>query len=353
MTTSRSSAREPKKIPMQRKEAARWQRERHRQRRVIVIAVIILIVILAIPSVGYYSTFVAPPRHTIITVNDVTYTMGDMVKQARATAALQVIRGQTPQLGTVPFEVLNGLVDKELLIQGAPGVGVLVTREDVDEEVRAAFYPKPPAGEVTDPESLEREYQENYRQFLEVSQLSDSDYREIARVRVLRRAVREKLSEQVPSVEESVYVHWIRIGKEETAIQLEQRLEAGEEFDALARELNQDSTYADFNGEVGWVPRGAFVEMEEVLFSIEHDTLSEALTARSGIHILKVTDGPELHEINETMRGVLEIRALEEWLDAERENNFVNVDFGSAEYEWVVGKIQELISISRALENSS
>ena len=343
---------------MQRKQAARWQRERRRQRRVIVIAVIILIVILAIPSVGYYTTFVAPPRHTIITVNDVTYSLGDMVKRARATAALQVGSGQAPQVGTLPFEVLNGLVDEALLKQGAPGEGVLVTREDVDQEVRAAFYPRPPAGEVTDPESLEREYQENYRQFLEISQLSDSDYREIARVRILRREVREKVSEQVPSVEESVYVHWIRVRDDETAIQVEQRLDAGEEFDALARELNQDSTYADFNGEVGWVPRGAFVELEELLFSIEHYTednpiYSESLTTRSGIHILKVTDGPELHEINETMRGVLEIRALEEWLDAERESNYVNVDFGSDEYEWVVGKIQELTTISRALETSS
>ena len=338
---------------MQRKQAARWQRERRRQRRVIVIAVIILFVILAIPSVGYYVTFVAPPRHIIITVNDVTYSLGDMVKRARATTALQVGSGQTPQLGTVPFDVLNGLVDEELLKQGAPRLGVLVTREDVDQEVRDAFFPRPPAGEVTDPESLEREYQENYRQFLEISQLSDSDYREVARVRVLRREVREKVSEQTPSVEESVYVHWIRVADDETAIQVEQRLDAGEEFDALARELNQDSTYADFNGEVGWVPRGAFVEMEELLFSIEHNTLSESLTTRAGIHILKVTDGPELHEINETMRGVLEIRALEEWLDAERQSNYVNVDFGSAEYEWVVGKIRELITISRALESSS
>ena len=53
------------------------------------------------------------------------------------------------------------------------------------------------------------------------------------------------------------------------------------------------------------------------------------------------------------MRGVLEVRALEEWLDAEREKNFVSVDFGSVEYEWVVGKIQELTTISRALENPS
>ena len=338
---------------MQRRHAARWQRERRRQRRVIVIAAVILVVILAIPAVGYYTTFVAPPRQTIITVNDATYSLGDMVNRARATAALQAGSGQTPQLGTVPFDVLNGLVDEELLKQGAPSLGVLVTREDVDQEVRDAFYPRPPAGEVTDPESLEREFQENYRQFLEISQLSDSDYREVARARVLRTEVREKVSEQVPSLEESVYVHWIRVADDETMIQVEERLQAGEEFDALARELNQDSTYADFNGEVGWVPRGAFVELEEVLFSIERDTLSEALTSRAGVHILKVTDGPELHEIAEKMRDVLKTRAVEEWLNAERQSNFVNVDFGSAEYEWVVGKIRELISISRALESSS
>ena len=335
---------------MQRKQAARWQRERRRQRRVLVGAVVILLLIAVIPVVGYYLTFVAPPRRTIISVNGVEYTLGDMVKRARAQVALQVAMGQQPELATIPNEVLFSLMDQELLRQGAPREGVVVTRDDVDQQVRSSFYPQPPEGEVTDPDALEREFQENYRDFLNTSQLSDADYREIARNNFLRGAIREVLSDQVPSVEESVYVHWIRVSDDAVAEEVVKMLDEGEEFDRVARIYNQDTYYSNDNGEVGWVPRGAFVDLEETLFSIEHETVSGPIWSRVGTHILKVTDGPELQEIGEKMREVLKTRALEQWLDDERRSSDVAVNFGSSEYDWVIDKIRELVPISRALE---
>ena len=339
------------RVPTRRRQATRRLQERRRQRRVLLFAAVVVLLVLAIPAVGYYITFVTPPRQVVVNVNDVERTMGEMVDRARARVASQVEAGVQPQIANVPFEVLTSLVDEELLTQGAPEVGVTVTRDDVDQEIRSTFYPRATPGEEQDPDALEREFQQRYSDFLTISQLSDETYRQIARSNILRTQVREIVGQAVPSLEESVYVHWIRVSDEAVASEVSDRLDAGEEFDALAREYNQDTVWADHNGEVGWVPRGAFFELEETLFSIEHDVYSFPLRSRAGVHILKVTDGPEIAEVNDNMREVLKTRALEIWLDEQRESNSVVVDFDSDDYDWVISKVVELTNISRSLSS--
>ena len=326
------------------------QQERRRQRRVLLFAAVVVLVVLAIPAVGYYVTFVTPPRQVIVSVNDVERTMGEMVDRARARVASQVEAGAQPQIANVPFEVLTSLVDEELLTQGASSVGVTVTRDDIDQEIRTTFYPRTTPGEEQDPDALEREFQQRYTDFLTISQLSDETYRQIARSNILRTQIREIVGQEVPSLAESVYVHWIRVSDEAVASEVVGRLEAGEDFIGLAREYNQDTVWANHDGEVGWVPRGAFVELEETLFSIEHGVVSHPLRSRAGVHMLKVTDGPAIVEVNDNMREILKTRALENWLDEQRESNSVVVNFDSDDYDWVISKVVELTNISQSLD---
>lgn len=326
------------------------QQERRRQRRVLLFAAVVVLVVLAIPAVGYYVTFVTPPRQVIVSVNDVERTMGEMVDRARARVASQVEAGAQPQIANVPFEVLTSLVDEELLTQGASSVGVTVTRDDIDQEIRTTFYPRTTPGEEQDPDALEREFQQRYTDFLTISQLSDETYRQIARSNILRTQIREIVGQEVPSLAESVYVHWIRVSDEAVASEVVGRLEAGEDFIGLAREYNQDTVWANHDGEVGWVPRGAFVELEETLFSIEHGVVSHPLRSRAGVHMLKVTDGPAIVEVNDNMREILKTRALENWLDEQRDSNSVVVNFDSDDYDWVISKVVELTNISQSLD---
>ena len=108
---------------------------------------------------------------------------------------------------------------------------------------------------------------------------------------------------------------------------------------------------ANHDGEVGWVPRGAFFELEETLFGIEHGVVSSPLRSRSGVHMLKVTDGPEIVEVNDNMKEVLKTgRWKTGWMNT-RANNNVVVDFDSEDYDWVISKIIELTNISRSLSS--
>jgi len=344
--TTRNRPRDSR-ISTQRRQAARWQRERRRQRWLLVFAAVVLLIVVAIPAYGYYTTFVAPPRRAVVTVNGVKRTLGDLAKLTRANAAIATSMGEQPQLGTLPFQVLIDLVNEELILQVAPTLGIVVTQDDVDAGLRDRFYPRPPEGEQTDPDALEREFREKYRQYLNFSQLSDREYRQMVRVSLLQYKIRELMGEQIPGVEEQVYVHWIRVSDQSVLEEIQEQVDKGEAFDRLARIYSTSGPYADDNGEVGWVPRGAFPDMDEILFSIEHDTVSQPIMDDQLVYYLvKVTDGPELREVSEGMREVLKTRALEQWLDEERGKNDVSVSFGSSEYEWVVDKVQEIIPAS-------
>lgn len=323
--------------------AARRRREHRQQRWVYIAVAVVLAIVVAVPAYGYFATFVLPPRHTVVVVNDAAHTLGEVVKRVRANVTVAASYGSQSDLSVLPFEVLNGLVEEELLRQGASSLGVVATREEVDEEVRKAHYPKPPAGEVADPAALDAEFRESLRNYLNLTQFSEAEYRSILRTDLLRMRVRDKLSNQVPSVAEQVYVHWITVSDPNAISEIQGRLTSGDSFESLARIYMRGDAYADDNGEVGWVPKGAFPSLDDALFTIEHNKVSDPIVTGLGTYLVKVTNGPETREIGDKMREVLKNIALEQWLNDQRTSNKVDVNFNNTNYQYVVDKVREMI----------
>lgn len=307
--------------------------------------------VIAIPAVGYFTTFVLPPRRTVVQVNDAKHTLGEIVKRTRASTNVELQAGSQPQLATLPFEVLNNLVDEELLRQNASSIGVVVTQEDVDAEVRRIHYPTPPTGQQVDQASLEKEYTESLRRFLNLTQYSETEYRSILRASLLSQRIRDRLSDQVPSVAEQVYVHWIKVFDQNVVTEIQERLAKGDAFDSLARIYMRGDAMANANGEVGWMPKGAFPSLDGYLFPgegkpVELNKVSDPVLAGDGTYFLKVTAGLETREISPAMREIMKTRVLQQWLNQQRSANDVQVNFNSDDYQWVVKKVQELIPAS-------
>ena len=324
----------------------RREREHQQQRWVLAFAGVVIFVILAIPAYGYYATFVAPPRRTAVEVNGVKHSLGEVAKVSKAFAAAYLgSSGGQPDLSTLPLQIVNNMLSEELIVQRAPELGITVTQDEVDAEVRSRHYPAPKAGQQTDPEALEREYKENLRRYLDTTKFSSSDYREIVRRSLLREKLLEILSEQIPGVQEQVFANWIRV-KDDTAVSNVQKgLTGGEEFDRLARVYSVADSYADDNGVVGWVPKEAFPLLDSTLFVIERDKVSDPVSNPPDTYFIKVTAGPELREVSQNMRNLLKTRVLEKWMDQQFDpsKNDIKVNFGSLEYGWVIDKVRELI----------
>ena len=331
-----------------RQQRARWQRERRRQRWALGIAAVIILVIIAIPVFGYYTTFIRPPRHEVARVNDVKFTMGELVDLIRADAAFARLRGADPDYATGPFSTLNKIVEAELLRQVAPSLGLTVSKEEIDAKIRITFKSQVPEGEEPSPEQLEREFQQTYREYLSVTGYSEKQHRELVRHDVLRNKARDLMTDRVPTVEEHVYVEWITLDINSTTVDedvetIRQRLEAGEEFATLARQYSVDRRDSDRDGVVGWVPRGAFPDLDEALFSIERNTLSELLYTGAAFYLLRVTDGTETREVSGKMHEALKTSIFLQWLEEQRAANDVSVSFDSDEYEWLIKKVQEFV----------
>jgi peptidyl-prolyl cis-trans isomerase D len=78
---------------------------------------------------------------------------------------------------------------------------------------------------------------------------------------------------------------------EQEALDLLQRLRAGEEFAALAREYSDDPGSAQNGGDLGWVERGLMVpDFEEAGFALEQGAISEPIETEFGFHLIQVTD---------------------------------------------------------------
>ena len=305
--------------------------------------VVVVLLIVAIPAYGYYDAFVEPPRRTILTINGVERTLGEVATVVRATVATMVSQGQTPELSSLPFEVYINMVDDELIRQAAPQLEIFVTQDEVDARLREVYYPPPVAGEQTDPDALEREFEENYRRYLTVTGFTDKENRERLRVGILRERIQAQLKGQVPFIAEQVYTHWFRLRDDNQIEEVIQRIDEGEAFEVMARTYGASDRFADDDGLVGWVPRGTSPGLDEALFSIEHDTISEPITTQRGVYVIMVTDGPEILEISEPMRTALQTEAMSQWLTRQRSENDISGSFPSDAYQWVVDQVRELL----------
>ncbi|MBI2918777.1 MAG: peptidylprolyl isomerase [Chloroflexi bacterium] len=339
---------------MTRRQMARWQRERQRRRLIVVLGAVAVLLVLAIPAFGYYKTIISPRRAMVVRVYDTTYRMGDYVKLLRASQALS---GGQMDLSLAPFQLVQTLEDNELVYYGAPRIGVTVTRQEIDDEVRNRMLPPPGEGETPTPQQLDKEFQENYRQYLNATKLSESDHRRLVERDLLRDKVRERLGQNVPAVAEQVHLQAVLTADEDTARNAAERLKNGEDIAALTAEMTPTQAQSEFQqadphdvrgkkGDLGWVPERIFSDWDAIIFELDPGALSDPVGTAEGFYILRVVEKEPARTIDEANREILKDRALDDWLLEERrvarDAGELARAFDSEKYQWVIEELGQI-----------
>lgn len=305
--------------------------------------VIIVLAVLAIPAYGYYTNYIAPARTVAAQVGNTTITMGGVVKNMRANMAMGAYSDPQAAAGA-PFEVLNTMVENELVYQATLREGFKVTDAEVDFYVESAFYPVPEEGENPDPADLEREYKERYQSFLTRAGLSDREYHRMIRYAIAASKMAGQIAQEVSSHANHVEAYWILVPSEGDYVKAAEEIKGGMEFADACGEYNVEARYADENCYVGWIPEGAFPELEEVLFGIEHNKVSDPIWTSQGTYFLKVVGGPEAWEMTEDMRNQVEFQAYRTWVEELRKeylaSGLLRYNFDSHWYEWVMDEVR-------------
>lgn len=97
--------------------------------------------------------------------------------------------------------------------------------------------------------------------------------------------------------EEQVQASHILVEDEETAKEVKEKVDAGEDFAELAKEYSTDPGSKDNGGDLGYFGKGKMVkEFEEAAFALEVDGVSDIVKSENGYHIIKVTGKKEAKE---------------------------------------------------------
>jgi parvulin-like peptidyl-prolyl isomerase len=300
--------------------------------RTIAIAAVVVVIIAVIAGVAIYQDRVAPFRVTVIEVDGSSITMRYFLKRILSS-------------GREPMAMLQTLTSEEIIKQVAPKppYDIDIREEDIEQFLKGLARGK--SDTIT-----EKEFKEWYRQRLNESRLSESEFRDLMRTNLSSQRLYGYLAERVPTIAEQVHLYMISVKNFEDAKKVKERLEAGEDFRTLAREVSSDEELKKKGGELGWFPRGALgPNIAKAAFDdLEIGGASEPLYLdEQNSVVVMVSEKVSAREIDEDSLKTIKARALEEWLNKEFQYHKVqfhgfNNGYDSETNAWVQWQLQRM-----------
>ncbi|MFC1949186.1 peptidylprolyl isomerase [Chloroflexota bacterium] len=306
-----------------------------------ILAAVVILLILVIIGVSVYPTYIAPFRHVVVTVDDTEIRMDYFLRLCKTT-------------GNTPMGALDTVSHHQILRQEAPKYVGEVTEEDIEQELRRLAMGS--SGNMS-----ESEFKEWYRQSLNNSPMSETEYRDLVAVSILASRFGEYLAESVSTVAEQIHLYAIFTDSYENAEEARVRWETGEDFSDLAREVSLDGESAEKGGELGWFPRGALDRAWEArafalgtdnvsapvpMYTETQDETGETVQELTGFHLLYVPEIDEAREVGEEALQIIKDNSLEEWLWAETSNHEIKYyglyakGFDSKTAAWIIWQLE-------------
>ena len=300
-----------------------------RWRTGFIIGAVVIALMLAILGGGYYWNYVRPLQRTIITVDDTPILMDYFIKRTK----LQ---------GAAPMAMLDTLASEQIIKQEAPRYGITVSPEDITQELRRAAR-----GES---ETIsESEFQAWYREQINESRFSDSEFREIVAVNISMARLHEYFAERMPTVAEHVHLQAIMVEGYENAQQAKTRMDEGEAFADLAKEVSLDEQTKETGGDLGWIARGVLdSRLDNVIFSLDISQVSMPVpaepqpTAEGRYFLFMVSEKADARELDEISQQIVRGRALETWLAEEKQLHEIKYNFNSEINAWIMWQLSKL-----------
>lgn len=181
----------------------------------------------------------------------------------------------------------------------------------------------------------------------------DEFKRLIAEPRARRLKFVNILADAVETNAEQVRIRHIQLSTQDEVDKALARLQAGEEFAAVAKDISTDAKTKDQGGEMGWYPRGILsedygVEFENVAFTASAGVLpKQAVRTGSGFHLILVDEFANSRAITPEQLSVLQSTAFERWLanaEASTDEHKVTMQFSDDKRKWVDQYLAKLVT---------
>ncbi len=375
-----------------RKQRSRLEREKQIESLLIWGVVAVGVAIVGVLAYGVISEKVLKAREPVAVVNDTPITTAEFqarVRLQRAQLLSQLQRLMTEQQSldatdpnsqfyleyiqesmrevqtelaeenalVLGGQVLDQLTQEELIRQEAERRGIAVTLDELQREIELSFgYDRDPAtptpaltatssptgtGEAatssatplpTPTPMTEQDFRQRYSEYvteiLKPLDVSEQQYRSWFEAALLTERLQEQMLADVPTSADQVELRLLVVDDEDWADELVARLDEGEDFEALADEVqgaaDEDEGVTGYSSDLGWLPESYLAlslgeDASGLVFGLEPGEHSQPLLDEaSGQYRIFEATGHEVHELDEYLRGQMGEEAFQTWLEAQQ-----------------------------------
>jgi parvulin-like peptidyl-prolyl isomerase len=162
------------------------------------------------------------------------------------------------------------------------------------------------------------------------SGFTEADYRMAMELQLLREKLQTAMESEVVTSTEQVHASHILVATEDEAKKVVERLNNGEDFGALAKEISTDTSNKDQGGDLGWFTRGTMVtEFETAAFALQPGQISAPVATTYGYHVIKVLERDANRALDETQLADKKTRVVDDWLTAQHSSPSVKLSWNS------------------------
>lgn len=276
---------------------------------------------------GYFENGTPTPANTATPFNTPTISSQQETLIALPTEELPVEEDNEDAL--VPSDEAETPVDAEVTEEPVEETEVVEEEQsEPTEEATATLVPTiTPSPTPYTRRLFEKEYR-SFRSQMDKIDISRSQLERILYNALLRTKVMEAVTADVPAEEEQVWARHILVASLEEAEAIIERLNAGEDFAALAMELSTDEGSKINGGDLGWFGKGRMVpEFQEAAYALENiGDISEPVNSTHGWHIIQLL-GKGVNPVDERTHETLKATFFEDWikeLRAQRDDIVIN-----------------------------
>jgi parvulin-like peptidyl-prolyl isomerase len=199
-------------------------------------------------------------------------------------------------------QVLDSMIEQLLIEQAAAQEGMVISEEELEATIQQSIE--------------EGGGQASFEEWLQTSSLTYEDFREEIRFQLLALAIFERVTGSIPTTGEQVHARHILVGTEEEAQAILGRLQAGEDFAALAGQLSQDENTREAGGDLGFFHRGQLIspELEETAFALSPGQIGEVVRSQFGYHVVQVLEKASDRPLPLELLNALREEAFAYWM---------------------------------------
>lgn len=361
--------------PRQTKKQISLGRKEARQKRMIWLAVgVLTVIIVGILAAGILSELVLKPAQPVVRVNGAKATYNDFAElltyrrfslHSAINSTQEVLDSMSTsedetanfilsyyqqqvgqyqaQLALLPQQVADELVEDLLIGEKAKELGLTVSQQEITDYLNkdvqegiaqqalqaqsnitdTALLPEPTPLAQSDVDLI----LENYYGSMG---LNAEQFSRILRRGLVRDKVQEHLAGLVPTTGLVIRVELIKTETEEQAVAAQARIEGGEEFAVVAREVSTDTLSAEEGGDLGWLAATQLQtrygqEVEDAAFGAAVGELVR-VEGNGSFFLLRVSERDENGPLPDAVLSPKQSSALSTWLTERKADPAVRIE---------------------------